>query len=55
VPNGPFRVTIPVRQTIASPTKGIIVTFPALTQFFNDLTIFGGDLLSLSFTFGFGK
>lgn len=28
--------------------------FPALTQFFNDLTIFGGDFLSIAVTFGFG-
>lgn len=31
------------------------MTFPALTQFFNDLTIFGGDFLSFSFTIGLGK
>ncbi|MBM7367339.1 hypothetical protein JOC45_002039 [Gordonia hydrophobica] len=29
--------------------------FPALTQFFNDFSIFGGDLLHVAITFGFGK
>lgn len=28
--------------------------FPALTQFFNDFTVFGGDLLHIAITFGFG-
>ncbi len=28
--------------------------FPALTQFFNDVTIFGGDLLHIAITVGFG-
>lgn len=26
--------------------------FPALTQFFNDFSVFGGDLLSIAFNFG---
>ncbi|WOC11516.1 hypothetical protein MP11Mi_05880 [Gordonia sp. MP11Mi] len=28
--------------------------FPALTQFFNDFTVFGGDFLSIALTFGLG-
>lgn len=28
--------------------------FPALTQFFDDLTIFGGDLLSIALTLSIG-
>ncbi|WP_265738792.1 hypothetical protein [Gordonia zhenghanii] len=28
------------------------IMFPALTQFFNDFTVFGGDLLSIAFSFG---
>lgn len=28
--------------------------FPALTQFFNDFTVFGGDLLHIAITIGFG-
>jgi len=28
--------------------------FPALTQFFNDVTIFGGDLLHVAITLGIG-
>ncbi len=28
--------------------------FPALTQFFNDFTVFGGDLLHIAVTLGLG-
>ena len=28
--------------------------FPALTQFFNDFTVFGGDLLSIALEATFG-